>query len=327
MGKGARKLRKFFRDPRLFFYDSKILNPNDVLLEQVVSLPESNESQEIIDGVVKEEVPKKQKTVDISIKERKVGLPWVVGVVEGKIKFKSIKPAKLGLCTLISSDDSKLYEELEVIFSKGSFKGSLFAVNGVLPEQTVQSIISAYKPFSSDWFNGVKCVVSVNGSYGAVDVVGMTKYDVLRVNIIDDNTNISKLSEYDLIISFIELPDTHGVSRVEYVKSTSEVESILLDSLLSIEYKSKKSTVLHSLMDSSDIANVKASDFVIKLSNDTKLFNTFSEYLVNLAEDDCIECLYASESMISRYSSMIVRDDLIGLIKQSLIDGARYEVI
>ncbi|MEY8215878.1 MAG: hypothetical protein RPR97_15515 [Colwellia sp.] len=329
MGSGRRKLMKLFRDPRMFFYDSKIFNHNNIALEKVVSLPILTDSEKVVESNIVS-FPKKIETAstNILVKEKKVGLPWVVGVVEDEIKFKTIKPAKLGLCTLISFSDSKLYKDLESIFSKGSFKGSMFSVEGDILDQTIQSMISRYKPFSSDWFDSVKCIVSVNGNSSAADVVSTTKFSVFRVNIIDDKTCVNNNSgDYDMVISFVEVSNIQGISRIEYVKSISEVESVLLDALLSIEYKMNKCKTLYSLMDSSEVRDMDTADFAIDICGESGVFNTFSEYLTSLSENDAIRSIYASEAMITKYSSMIMSDDLTGLLKKSLTDGARYEII
>jgi len=330
VNKTARKLRKLFRDPRMFFYDSKVFNFGSKDLVEEVSF-DVVKPKLIPDNVNNKSISRSQssnKLVKVTDDVASNKVPWVVNIVDGKIKFKSIKPQKPEICTLFSiSEDSTFAESVHEQFSRGGFKGSVFSVSGEV-DDTFQNYITQYKPFTSDWFDHVKCTVVFDGVKSFSDVVSSVKYNVFRVNVI---TNIDgftgDLDEYDLIISFIELDSTESLPRVEIVRSLFELESILLDSLIQMEYKKNNKNDLISLIDASLYKGDGCSDVILQIKDDVGSFSTFEEYLQSLVESDSVKNIFATELFIAKYTNFIIEDDLAGMIKRSLIDGVRYNVI
>ena len=330
MNKTARKLKKLFRDPRMFFYDSKIFNFGTKSLIEEVSF-DVVKPKLIPDNAGNESTSKSQsssKLVKITDNVASNKVPWVVNVVDGKIKFKSIKPQKPEICTLFSiSEDSTFAEAVHEQFCRGGLRGSVFSVCGEV-DDTFQNYIAQYKPFTSDWFDHVKCTVVFDGVKSLSDVVSSVKYNVFRVNVITNRDGLTgNLDEYDLIISFIELDSTESLPRVEVVKSLFELESILLDSLIQMEYKKNNKNDLISLVDASLYKGDGYSDVILQIKDDVSSFGTFEEYLQCLVEDDSVKNIFASELFIAKYTNFIMEDDLAGMIKRSLIDGVRYNVI
>lgn len=329
MNKTARKLRKLFRDPRMFFYDSKIFNFSSKSLVEEVSfdvvqpklIPDSLDDKSILSSQTS------SKLVKISDDNASNKVPWVVDVVDGKIKFKSIKPLKPEICTLFSiSEDSDLAKSVHDQFRQGAFKNSIFSVDGKV-DDTFQNYVTQYKPFTSNWFDHVKCTVSFDGIKSFSDIVSAVKYNVFRVNVITNSEGlVGDLEKYDLIISFVELDSTESLPRVEIVKSLFELESILLDSLIQMEYKNNKNDLV-SLIDASLYKGDGYSDVILQIKDDVSSFDTFEEYLKSLVDSDSVMNIFATETFIAKYANFIMEDDLAGMIKRSLIDGVRYNVI
>lgn len=324
MKKFNRKLRKFFRDPRLFWKDANVFG--------------SSHHSEIISIEVKADSIKNESKIEkcltpVQSIHRTSTIPWVVKSEEGKLKFKSIKPQKPEICSLITLDsEDDIENKIADVLSNNALSGSIFTVYGDYKESRLTDIISAYKPFTSDWFDVVKSTISINSKESIIDVISQSKYNIIRINIITDNSNLMARYDcykYDYTISLVDLPQsfTKLCGKLDYIKSLREIDTLILDYLLQKSYKSGSESQLISLFDNSTIDNVNGCDVVLKLQKDNKVFKTFDEYISMICDDDVLLNVYASEDIIHSYSEFIITDNLKSFIRNSLINGAKYEII